>query len=515
MENTKAGRARFPATLLPVFLNIRMLVSLAAMMLLSLLSYSSVANAEEIVKIQSQNYPNLFWRSSGLTAVIGEDVNPENNSDWRIVPGLADASGDYVSFQSISNPGYYLRQSSYNLILSQSDNTLNFALDATFKKVPGLKDPALFSFQSYRFPQKYIRHYHNLRLDNISTDTQRQDATFKLMPDECGGIGMSAEDVAALQSCSGDPASCSVGGDDKQIYKVAMRFDRSYTDPIDVYAESRRRIFFDEAQSTAKNRCVTALVDVRDYLFEGEPLQARDPGIPGLNLRVAQGVSGLTALSAKPVLNPVTIFIAGDSTVADQPPQLNLAPNARYTGWGGMIPRFFANQAAVANYADSGEGTKAFRVDGGFIWYKIDYRLKANDWVLIQLGHNDKDTSAELYRSRILGMINAIKAKGAHPVLVTPMVRNNGVALASQHIYGDLNVRTELTNLSVSENVPLIDLMKISSEWVTSVGRTTAQTYFVGTDTTHSNELGAQVFAQMVEDEIARQNFDLAAFLRK
>mgnify|MGYP006201751145 CR=1 FL=1 len=37
----------------------------------------------------------------------------------------------------------------------------------------------------------------------------------------------------------------------------------------------------------------------------------------------------------------------------------------------------------------------------------INARLKSGDWVMIQLGHNDKTTSAALYRSRITNLVNA------------------------------------------------------------------------------------------------------------
>jgi len=48
-----------------------------------------------------------------------------------------------------------------------------------------------------------------------------------------------------------------------------------------------------------------------------------------------------------------TIFLAGDSTVTDQP----LEPT---TSWGQMLPRFFRPGIAVANHAESGETLKSF-----------------------------------------------------------------------------------------------------------------------------------------------------------
>lgn len=484
----------------------------AVSLLIGLISFQpQKAQADEIASLQSYNFQNMYWRQLNFDARIDANVNPAIDSQWKIVPGLASSATDYVSFESVAFPGYYLRHYNFDFLLAQNDGTSAFAADATFKKVSGLKDATWSSFQSYNFPTRYIRHSsYLLRLDPISTDIQKQDATFKINYDDCAGIGTSAADIAALQTCTGSPTVCTLGGNDGTVYNVKMKFNNTYTAPIEVFAESRRRMFLD----TPASKCVNTLVDVRNYLFEGEPLQARDPGISGLNLRIAQGTGNLTAVSVTPVTNPPMLFIAGDSTVADQPPQWDLAANLRYTGWGGMIPKFFNNKIAVINYADSGESTAAFRVDGGTLWWYINNRLKANDWLLIQLGHNDKTTGAALYHSRILGMINAAKAKGAFPVLVTPMVRNNGVALADQHIYGDLNVRNEMISLASSENIPLIDLMKISSEWVASVGRTTAQTYFVTTDVTHSNELGAQLFAQMIADEMRVQNIGLVGYMR-
>lgn len=465
----------------------------------------------ETVNVQSYNYLTKFWKDANYEGVLAAKAGSE--SEWRMVTGLANSASDYVSFESVAHPGFYLRQSNYLLVIAQPDGTSVFNSDATFKKVAGLKDATWTSFQSHRYPSKYIRQYQKLRIDTISTDVQKQDATFRIIAaDDCSDIGTSNADITALQTCIGSPAVCNVGGSDGVIYSVKAKLSSTYTGTAEVFAESRRRIFLDE--STATNKCVNTLVDVRDYLFEGEPQQARDPGTPGLNLRIQQGAGELTALSVTPVTNPVVMFIAGDSTVADQPPQWTLAANARYTGWGGMIPKYFGNKIAIANYADSGEGSLAFRTDGGFIWAKMNARLKANDWVLIQLGHNDKTTPAATYRSRILGMITAIKAKGAFPVLVTPMIRNTGAALEAQHIYGDLNVRNELLALASSEGVPLVDLMQISSVWSQALGVTATQTYFVGTDKTHANELGAQLFAQMIAEDIRSQNFALAGFLR-
>ncbi|WP_051235598.1 GDSL-type esterase/lipase family protein [Marinimicrobium agarilyticum] len=317
-------------------------------------------------------------------------------------------------------------------------------------------------------------------------------------------------DSGSSFSCNGDPAVCLLGGGVGD-YRVAMEFDAGYNGELEVFAESRRRMYASPQQSTSDARCVEFMVNVRDP--EGEPYQS-DHGTEGLNLRIREGSNALTSLTFTPVNNPRTLFIAGDSTVSDQSPQLFASPASRYSGWGQFIPAYFNDDISVSNYADSGEGTQAFRTDGGSLWNRINARLKAGDWVMIQLGHNDKTTSASLYRSRITNMVTAILDRGATPVLITPMIRNTGDPLSNQHIWGNLNIRNELIGIANAHNVPLIDLMKLTSEWVERIGRSSAQAYFVDNDKTHSNEMGAELFAQMIVDEIRRNNIGAINYLR-
>jgi lysophospholipase L1-like esterase len=95
------------------------------------------------------------------------------------------------------------------------------------------------------------------------------------------------------------------------------------------------------------------------------------------------------------------------------------------------------------------------------------------------------------------------------------MIRNTGQPLSAQHIWGDLNIRNELIGVANARAVPLIDLMKLSSEWALGIGQSAAQAYFVGSDRTHSNEMGANLFAQMIVNEIRRQNIGIDDYLRQ
>lgn len=130
----------------------------------------------------------------------------------------------------------------------------------------------------------------------------------------------------------------------------------------------------------------------------------------------------LRALEIVPATNAVTVFIAGDSTVCDQP----LEP---WNSWGQMLPRFFSDQAAVANYAESGETIKSSLAAHRFD--KIFSVIRPGDFLLVQFGHNDmKDQAAgalAVYKSYLKKIVAETRAHGATPVLVTSMERKAGV----------------------------------------------------------------------------------------
>lgn len=143
-------------------------------------SYSSFWLKGVCRRLQSFNYPDRFIRHYNYDVRIDANVSPIQDSEWRIVPGLANSSSGYVSFEAVNFPGYYLRHYNYDFELAQDDGSATFKADATFKQVAGLAGSG-YSFQSYNYPDRYLRHYnYYLQLDPISTDLDKQDATFIL-----------------------------------------------------------------------------------------------------------------------------------------------------------------------------------------------------------------------------------------------------------------------------------------------------------------------------------------------
>ncbi|HYH03354.1 MAG TPA: AbfB domain-containing protein, partial [Bacillota bacterium] len=140
-------------------------------------------NIGTVNRIYSYNFQTHYIRHSGVgaQATIASNVNPLGDSQWKLVPGLADSA--CVSFESVNYPGYYLRHSGYIVYLNQNDGSATFKADATFREVSGLKDSSWKSYQSYNFPSRYLRHQNFLlKIDPISSsssDSDKQDATFK------------------------------------------------------------------------------------------------------------------------------------------------------------------------------------------------------------------------------------------------------------------------------------------------------------------------------------------------
>jgi len=132
-----------------------------------------------INRLQSYNFQDRYVRQTNFDVRIDPNVSPVDDSQFRLRPGLAGTGT--VSFESVNNPGYFLRHANYDFQLVRNDGASQFAQDATFRQVAGLADSSWSSFQSYNYPDRYIRHYaYYLKLDPITTTTARSDATFRV-----------------------------------------------------------------------------------------------------------------------------------------------------------------------------------------------------------------------------------------------------------------------------------------------------------------------------------------------
>lgn len=132
-------------------------------------------------RLKSYNFPDYLVRHEDLQCRISSyPFDSYQDSQWRIVPGLADAKG--VSFESVNNPGHYLRAVAEHVVLAKDDGSPAFKTKATFEKVPGLADGSWSSFRSISAPERYLRHANFfLRMEPVSSPVDKADATFRIV----------------------------------------------------------------------------------------------------------------------------------------------------------------------------------------------------------------------------------------------------------------------------------------------------------------------------------------------
>ncbi len=284
------------------------------------------------------------------------------------------------------------------------------------------------------------------------------------------------------------------------------------TSPLTIKSESRRLMV--EASRATRHAFI---VNLRNAKVAPPPLNAPGNDHVELNNRENSPTNGLvyhwddkltlefngphaaiSTLTITPAPEVPTIFLAGDSTVTDQPREPG-------SSWGQMLPRWFKPGLAVANHAESGETLKSFitelRLD------KLLSTLKRGDFLLLQFGHNDSkanwpQTHAEAgttYNAYLKVFIAEARRRGATPVLVSPVQRRQfGPDGKIRNSHGDYPAA--VAQVAREENILFIDLAAISAVFYETLGPEKSPLAFSagGRDVTHHNNYGAYELAKAV-----------------
>lgn len=225
---------------------------------------------------------------------------------------------------------------------------------------------------------------------------------------------------------------------------------------------------------------------------------------------VALAVAALAAGAAE----VPTIYLIGDSTCATK----KLDGQNPERGWGHLFPALVDGAMRVENHATNGRSTKSFRDEGR--WSAVCDKLAAGDYVFIQFGHNDQKindstrySSPEQYAENLRRYVRETREKGAHPLLMTPIVRRNWVDGRLVDTHGGYPAAVK--RVAEEEQVPLIDMESITREWVSGMGEEPSKACYMwvepGTcplhpngrqDNTHLNIRGAHEVARMVAREV-------------
>jgi lysophospholipase L1-like esterase len=216
-----------------------------------------------------------------------------------------------------------------------------------------------------------------------------------------------------------------------------------------------------------------------------------------------------------------TVFLMSDSTVTDQ-------MTGGYGTWGMNLPRWFNDKVAIANYAESGQTVKAFRHEKR--WDKIMSAVRPGDYIFMQFGHNDLNKSGTNamwpvtefsgnwantysepntdYKAGLKQYAAEAKAKGAIPVIVSPMTKvntanNQGVPSNGLGDYPRCAIEA-----AKEAGIACIDLNAMSVEMHTALGPADSRRAVM--DGNHSNTYGGYLLARCIVEGIKQNLPELA-----
>ena len=216
-----------------------------------------------------------------------------------------------------------------------------------------------------------------------------------------------------------------------------------------------------------------------------------------------------------------TIYLCGNSTVVDQ-------NNEPWASWGQMITRWFGPEVAISNHAESGLTARTFI--GSFRLDKILTTLKKGDYVFVEFGHNDEkekkpgDGAWYHYQYQLKIFVDQVRAKGADIVFCTPTQRRqfNDDGKSIRNTHGDFPAAMKM--VAEKENVPLIDLNKMTTELYLATGPEESKHMLVHypkeaygrelADNTHFNSFGAYEVAKCVVMGMKQLQLPIIQYLR-
>jgi len=304
--------------------------------------------------------------------------------------------------------------------------------------------------------------------------------------------------------------------------------EESYTT---VRAESRRLIFEKVKAAPGKSQVLAATINIRVPAISGtnEEVKRKPREMNKLDwdnkmtFEFTDKRPCICAIEITPAKDPVTIFLAGNSTVVDQ-------DDDPWASWGQMFPRFLKQGAVVSNQAESGLSLGSFLSSNRL--KKVMNMMKPGDYLFIEFGHNDQkekgpnDGAYKSYSERMRRFISEFRSKGGIPVIVSPANRRSfddkGKITNSLGDYPDA-----ARAVAIELDVPLIDLNAMTKTLYESLGVENSKKLFVIyaantfpgqkealNDNTHFNPYGAYELAKCVIEGIRSSVPGITKYLR-
>lgn len=314
-------------------------------------------------------------------------------------------------------------------------------------------------------------------------------------------------------------------------YRVTVGYhgDKDTAYHSTIRSESRRLHVEDQIVPAGKKIATSFIVHIKSPLIHnGESVKLKKPREAAkldwddkLTLEF-QRTTRIDYIRIEAVSTITTVFLAGNSTVVNQ-------EDEPWASWGQMIPRFFDQQVAIANHAESGLALSSFLSSNRLA--KILSVSQPGDYLFIEFGHNDQKEQGEKagafhgYAERLRLFVKEFRKKGGIPVIVTSTARRafdadgNLLYTLGEYPAAARQVAAEL-------DVPLIDLNRMTRAFYQRLGVENSKRAFVHyaantfseqpeplQDNTHFNTYGAYQIAKMVLQGIKQDRLDLQAHI--
>jgi len=270
---------------------------------------------------------------------------------------------------------------------------------------------------------------------------------------------------------------------------------------ISVFSQRRRCVLKNATAKAGELINFTFTANVCDIVPRGKTEVYEDDGV---DITILGTNACINLLTVEEVIDVVTIYIAGDSTVTDQGANYPYNAATSYCAWAQILPLFLKRGISVSNHSHSGLTTESFR--SGLHWSIVEKNIKPKDILFMQFGHNDqKDKTLGAfggYADNLRKYVDEAQEKGAYPVIVTPVSRTiwNG----PNGSFNDMlkEYANACKQVAAEKEIPLIDLHGKSVDFILKHGAKKCARYFYPKDYTHHNDFGAFEMARLVVDGI-------------
>lgn len=281
---------------------------------------------------------------------------------------------------------------------------------------------------------------------------------------------------------------------------------------VSISGMNGRRLLEDGHWDAARKIPKTAVATIKDKVWEFDFVTGRDlievevePDLCTLccpsNITSTVGIKEIT-LTKKEISAPnakPTVYLLGDSTVKSY-----IFEEGIMSGWGQVIGDFFdGEKLKIVNYSMGGRSLTSMYQEGRL--NEVLLQATPGDYLLLQSGHNDESTGDSMGPFARFGRGNtgvgyenwlreeylpAIRSRGIHLVLITPMTRINKLATGEEVEFSGfknseipgIDFPAIMKRVANEFNIPLIDLYEESMKYLKEIGREAAFAMFLSVE---------------------------------